>query len=79
MEVFMQHSSWLLALIVLAYVWHAILELMDRYLEKWEWFSKRPKVQEGVFAVGAMLLLAPASYYGVELYNLLQQTSPTGT
>ena len=70
----MQHSCWLLAFIVLAYVWHAMLELVDRYLEKWEWFKKRPKVQEGIFAIGAMLLLAPACYYAIELYNMLNQT-----
>ena len=71
----MQRNCWLLGFIVLAYIWHAGLELLDRYLEKW--FEKHPRVQEGVFATGAMLLLPPACYYGIELYNTLHSLAPS--
>lgn len=67
----MQHSCLLLALMIIVYLWHALLEFLEEQgiLEKW--LKDHPTFRRDLFAVGAILLLIPAAYYGSELHNAL--------
>ncbi|HTV87770.1 MAG TPA: hypothetical protein VME41_02030 [Stellaceae bacterium] len=75
----MQHSCVLLALMVAAYLWHALLELLEEqgYLD--EWLKDHPTLRRDLFAIGAILLLAPAVYYGSELHDMLYPLAGAAT
>jgi hypothetical protein len=66
----MHHSSWVLALMVTAYFWHAVLEILkDLGFE--EWLNKHRWIRHGVFVVSGVLFLVPAIYYGDDLHDVL--------
>jgi hypothetical protein len=67
----MRHSCWLLALMIAAYLWHALLEFLEEQGLLDKWLKDHPQLRRDLFAVGAVLLLFPAAYYGSELHDLL--------
>ena len=67
----MQHSCFFLVLMVITYLWHALLEFLEEQGILDEWLKNHPILRRNLFAVGAILLLIPAAYYGSELHNAL--------
>ena len=69
-----QHSCWLLALMVMAYLWHAFLEFCEERGLFDRWLKKHPRLRHGLFLTGSVLLLVPAIYYASDLLDALNST-----